>query len=194
MSHRIVTHNQTVTRSSRLWTGLLVPLAVLLSFGQGQAQAVGVAQLNATIVNPIAISVTTDLKFGNVLQGQPKTVSRAAVGSDTSAAVFAITGDAGAGIAISFTLPQYLTNATGARLPISFSATDCTVDSLAGTPDAPGGGAWVGVNPFNLPAAKIGVTNSGTSVYLGGKITPQVQQAPGAYSGDIIISVVYDGT
>jgi len=194
MLHRIVIHPQTVSRSSRLLTGLLIPLVVLLSGGQIHAQAVGIAQLNATIVNPIAISVTTDLKFGNVLQGQPKAVSRTAVGSDTSAAVFEITGDAGSGIAISFTLPQYLTNATGARLPISFSPTDCTIDSLAGTPDSPGGGAWVGVNPFSLPAAKIGATNGGTSVYLGGKITPQVQQAPGAYSGDVIISVVYDGT
>ncbi len=198
MSHRIVTDVFTVPSAAALrrrLTWLLLPLAAaLLSFGQVRAQAVGIASLNATVVNPISISVTSDLKFGNVLQGQPKTVSRTAVGSDTSAAVFAITGDAGAGVVVSFTLPAYLSTVSGDRLPISFSSTDCTIDSLAGSPDSPGAGAWVGVNPFSLPSVRIGVTNGGTSVYLGGKVTPQVRQAPGAYSADIIISVTYDGT
>ena len=195
MSHRKMTLAETgpgmVRQSIRR---AILPLAVILLTQAVSAQSVGIAEVSGTIVTPIGVTATSDLTFGNVLQGIPKAVARTAVGADTSAAVFMITGHGGAGITIDFLLPEYLSNGSGDRLPVSFSATDCTVDSLAGTPDSPGAGAWTGVNPFNLPAANIGATNNSTSVYLGGKVTPAGQQAPGAYTGDIIITVTYDGT
>lgn len=195
MSHRIVT--VAPTRYCGRFRQL-IRLAVLLFLtavgGPVMAQGVAVASLSATIVTPLSVTATTDLRFGSVLQGVPKTVSRTAVGVDTSAAVFTVTGDANAGISIRFTLPEYMSNASGDRMVISFSATDGTIDSLPGTPDAPGGGAWTGVNPYSLPAAAIGGTTGNTAIYLGGKVTPAVQQAPGTYTGDIVISVTYDGT
>lgn len=169
-------------------------ICLLAGYGTARAQAVGIATISGTIVTPLSVTAVTPLAFGNVLQGAPRTVSRTAAAGDTTAAVFTISGEGGAGITIEFTLPQYLTNPGGARLPISFAATDCTIDSLAGTAALPGPGAWVGVSPLNLPAVSIGATNGATSVYLGGKITPAVRQAAGTYTGDIIISVSYDGT
>ena len=85
-----------------------------------QAQAVGIATISGTIVTPLSVTAVTPLAFGNVLQGAPRSVSRGASSGDTTAAVFAITGEGGAGITIEFTLPQYLTSPGGARLPISF--------------------------------------------------------------------------
>ncbi|MBU8933456.1 MAG: DUF4402 domain-containing protein [candidate division Zixibacteria bacterium] len=170
-----------------LVTSLLVGPSLL-------AQAVGTSSASATMVTPISISADTQLKFGNVMQGVPVKVNRTATGSDTSAAVFTISGEDGAGISVQFILPEYLYTATGAHMPIIFSSSDCTIDSLAGTPDTPGGGAWVGVNPYSLPTANIGATNGNTKVYLGGKVIPSVQQGAGSYSADIVISVSYDGS
>ncbi len=177
-----------------LRAALTALLCLLATFNMVRAQAVGMATISGTIVTPLSVTSVTPLAFGNVLQGAPRTVSRTAASGDTTAAVFTITGEGGAGITIEFTLPQYLTNPSGARLPISFSAGDCTIDSLAGSPALPGAGAWVGVSPFGLPPVSIGATNGSTSVYLGGKITPGMRQAAGTYTGDIIISVSYDGT
>jgi spore coat protein U-like protein len=156
--------------------------------------AVGIAGVSGTIVTPISVSAVTSLQFGNVVQGVPRSVSRTAVGIDTTAAVFTITGNGGSGITVQLELPEYMSNESGARLPISFSSTDCTIDSLAGTPDSPGPGAWIGINPHSLPSVKIGATSGSTSLYLGGKITPGTQQAPGNYAADIVVSVSYDGT
>lgn len=173
----------------------VITVVVLLLVGPLlQAQAVGTGSASATMVTPISITADTPLKFGNVVQGVPRKVNRTATGVDTSAAVFTISGDDGAGITIQLFLPDYLYIAGGDNMPILFETTDCTIDSLAGTPDTPGAGAWVGVNPYALPAANIGATNGNTKLYLGGKVIPRVQQAAGSYTGEIIISVSYDGT
>ena len=168
---------------------------LILLAGSAIAQpAVATRSATATIVTPIVVTATTDLAFGSVSPGVTKTVSRTATGVDTTAAIFTIAGDPGSGILVQLTLPEYMSASSGDRLQLLFTSTDCTVDSLAGTPASPGAGAWVGVNPRALPALKIGITNSSTSIYLGGKIIPQPRQAAGSYSADIVISVSYDGT
>jgi len=157
-------------------------------------QGVGAGSASATIVTPLSVTADTPLKFGNVSPGVPKKVNRTAAGVDTTAAIFTVSGEDLAGISIQFILPQYMYNSSGDQMQIIFANDDCTIDSLAGTPDSPGAGAWVGENPYSLSAANIGATNGSTSIYLGGKIVPSLQQPAGSYSGDIVISVAYDGT
>ncbi len=187
---------RTIKRTSAIpMTCLLVAYLVACVTSQSFAQpAVATRSATATIVTPIVVTSTTSLVFGNVTPGVTKTVSRTATGIDTTAAVFTISGDPGAGILVQFTLPEYMSATSGDRMQLLFSSSSCTVDSLAGTPAIPGAGAWIGVNPRALPALKIGATNSSTSIYLGGKVIPQPRQTAGSYSADIVISVSYDGT
>ncbi len=174
----------------------IITISMILLSGAGPicGQAIGTGSASATIVTPLSVSADTPLTFGNVSQGIPKKVTRTAVGVDTTAAIFSVSGEDLAGISIQFTLPQYLYNSSGDQMQLIFENDVCTIDSLAGTPDSPGGGAWVGENPYNLSSANIGATNGSTSIYLGGKVVPSMQQAAGSYSADIVISVAYDGT
>ncbi len=173
---------------------ITVNMILLSGIGSASGQGIGTGSASATIVTPLSVSADTQLKFGNVSQGVPKKVNRTATGVDTTAAIFSVSGEDLAGITIQFTLPQYMYNSSGDQMQIIFENDNCTIDSLAGTPDSPGGGAWVGENPYNLPGANIGATNGSTSIYLGGKVVPSMQQAAGSYSADIVISVAYDGT
>ena len=194
MSHRkVIGQSRTTVAVSVLLAAIAIAAVGLIAIAQAQP-VVGFASATGTIVTPISVTSVTSLQFGSVVQGVPRAVSRTAVGVDTSAAEFTISGNGGSGITIRLELPEYMSAASGARMPISFSSTDCTIDSLAGSPDSPGAGAWTGVNPHNLPSVNIGATNGSTSLYLGGKITPGTQQPPGTYTADIVVSVTYDGT
>ena len=79
-------------------------------------------------------------------------------------------------------------------MTIGFRATDATVDSNKTTPSTVvGGDGWVNTNPNNLPAATVIGSAGQTNVYLGGRVYPAVDQTAGAYSGDIILTVAYNG-
>jgi hypothetical protein len=52
---------------------------------------------------------------------------------------------------------------------------------------------WQNANPFNLPPATV-IGSSGTNIYLGGKVAPSVNQKAGSYSGDIVVTVSYNGS
>jgi hypothetical protein len=135
------------------------------------------------------------LDFGNVYQGVAKTQDET---SDANSGIFTITGAAAANIACYFQLPEYIALANGTdRMPITFSTTDATfsvLDAAApSTPSAPGVGATLNTNPRNLTGTAIGA--GGTSqIFLGGKVVPSVNQAAGAYSADVVLTVSYTGS
>jgi len=52
---------------------------------------------------------------------------------------------------------------------------------------------WQDVDPRGLPGS-ISIGSTGTSIYLGGKVTPSLYQRAGSYDGDIILTVSYNGT
>lgn len=166
-----------------LWFSIIVVIPA-------QAQVSTTATASTTIVTAISLASSQTLAFGNIMPGVPKTVAR---NVDASSAIFSITGDGLAGISIQLTLPEYLALSDGsARLPISFSSTDATVDSAATTPAGAAVG-WVGVDPRALSSANIGGAGQ-TNLYLGGKVTPGIQQKSGSYTGDIVLTVSYNGT
>ncbi len=174
----------------------LVALATLamLTVPATQAQDVTTGSASATVLAVLAVSATQALAFGNVYQGVAKTQDET---SDANSGIYTITGQASAVISCHFQLPEYVALANGSdRMTIAFSSTDATFSILAAaapsTPSAPGAGATLNTNPRNLTGTAIGA--AGTSqIFLGGKVIPSVNQAAGAYSADIVLTVAYTG-
>jgi hypothetical protein len=159
-----------------------------------RAQDVANALATATVQTAITVSASQPLEFGNVFQGIPKSIGD---NMDDSSAIFIVTGQAGAGINIQFSLPEYLSLPDGSdRMSVVFRSTDAAVDtSNTATPSTMAAGdGWVNQNPYLLPsAAVIGSPGSNTKIYLGGRVVPSGNQKAGVYSGDIVLSVFYNG-
>ena len=148
---------------------------------------------SGTVLTIIAASSTQDLAFGNIFQGVPKSIG---YNNDASSSIFTITGEPSAGINLQLILPQYVSLSDGSdRMTIIFSSTDAAVDTTIATPSTVGASdGWINQNPYNLPTAAVIGSAGTTRIYLGGKIVPSIDQSPGAYSGDIVLSVYYNGT
>lgn len=149
----------------------------------------------ANVMASLAVFSTQPLDFGNVFQGVAKIQDET---SDANSGIFTITGAASAGISVYLQLPEYLALADGSdRMAVAFGEQDATysfLDAAApSTPSAPGVGALLDQNPRTLAGTTVGA--GGTSqIFLGGRVIPSVNQAAGAYSGDIICTVAYTGT
>lgn len=146
----------------------------------------------ATILTVISVSATQDLDFGTVFGGVPKTMGN---DDDDSSAVFTITGEPGAGINVQLILPEYLSLANGSdRMTVVFDANDCSIDTVGTASPSTVVGGFVDIDPRAILSGVI-VGSGGTSqVFLGGKVIPSANQKSGTYSGDIVLSVSYDGT
>ena len=156
------------------------------------AQDVAVGQATATVQTPLTVTATAALAFGTIFQGVPVSV----VETNASAGIFTMTGQAGSGISLFLQLPEYMSTATGDdRMVISFSTTDCAIDTTANADPTTFGSGWVNQNPFNLPSGVIiGTASTQTALFLGGQVRPSVDQTAGAYTADIILTVAYNGT
>ncbi len=168
----------------------IVTFAAVLKPSTVSAQDVANGSATATVQAVLVVTSTAALAFGNVFQGVSTSVANAAAG----AGVFTVTGQASSVIAMYMQLPDYMSTATGDdRMVISFSATDASVDSTANTTPTTFGTGWQNTNPHNINAAtELG--NAGAALFLGGKVLPTVDQAAGAYTADIILTVAYTGT
>ncbi|MCP4633670.1 MAG: DUF4402 domain-containing protein [candidate division Zixibacteria bacterium] len=168
---------------------LMIPMLVSLNNSATPGTANGSS--SGTVVMAITVTAAQSLIFGNVLQGVPKTIDNDV---DDSSGIFEITGEDLAGVSLQLTLPEYLAITDNSdRMTVAFNSSICTIDSAA---TSPGGSVqgWINVDPRNLPDANIGAANSKTNVYIGGKVIPSPQQKPGNYSGDIVLSVGYNGS
>lgn len=156
-----------------------------------RAQDVAVGQATATIQAVLAVTATSALAFGAVFQGVPTTIANTAA----AAGVFTIAGQGGSGVSIFMQLPDYLATSTGDdRLVVAFSTTDASVDSTANVNPATFGVGWQNVNPHSFPSATVIGTLGQTAIFLGGTVIPTVDQVAGAYTGDIILTVAYNGS
>jgi hypothetical protein len=165
--------------------GLLIPSAA-------SPQDVAVGQATATVLAVLSVTATSPLAFGSVYQGVPKTIAK----DNAAAGVFTITGEADAVIAIYMQLPDYLSTSSGDdRMVVAFSTTDCNVDTT-GAADPTGFVAtdgWINQDPHNITSAST-VGSGGTNLYLGGSVQPSADQAAGAYSADVVMTVAYTGS
>ena len=192
--------NTTTQRFARSGSVLALTVLILVfTFGAGHAQMAVTNTADATVLAAISLAATENLEFGNVFQGVPKTVARTAVGADTTAAIFTITGEAGAGISAQLVLPEYLSSTNGDQMTVAFGTTDMAIDTTTTqTPaDVAAAHGWVDQDPRSFPAGLVigGTTPAVTTtqIYLGGKVIPSVFQPAGTYSGDVILTVSYNG-
>jgi hypothetical protein len=164
---------------NRLMQPSLALVALVAGFASAATAQSNSGSITATAVvqQPINVIGASDLNFGNVFPGVPATVALA----DAGAGRFDVTGQASAPVNLTFTaLPTDLNN-SGNLLPVSFASGYNTVNVPGGaTAFAPGSGAST-----NL---------SGTGalfVFLGGTVTPAVNQVAGTYNGTVTLQVTY---
>lgn len=180
----------------RLWSFAVPVLAVALGLMSAavSAQDVAIGQATATVEAALAIVASHSLDFGNVFQGVAKSVTKNTANSGS----FDISGAINAGISLYLQLPEYMALADGSdRMIINFSNTDCDIDTaIAVAPGDPTAfiDGYPGIDPRNIPAT-LNLSDVGlAAVYLGGRVTPSVDQKPGGYTADIVATVAYNGT
>jgi hypothetical protein len=194
-THRNTREDVMMQKRERRCTKLLAVLVVLglvLAAGVVPAQDVANGRATANVLSGLTVIATQDLQFLDVLQGVAKSVG---YNVDAQSGIFTILGNTGSGISVYLTLPDYIALADGSdRMVISFSTTDCAIDQNGATPSSIGAGdGFIDQDPHNLPnGIVIGIPT--TRIYLGGRVTPTIDQLAGAYYGDIICSVAYNGT
>jgi len=178
--------------------GILSTILVVLILGiplASFAQDVTTGSATATILAVLAVTSTHDLDFGDVMQGVPKTADKTVL---ADAGVFQISGAGGQEISMHMQLPDFLWCATANsedRLVVAFSSTDADVDTTAaGTPAVHGAGAIVDQDPHNLSDTVMGGTDNILQIFLGGTVSPAVDQRAGSYTADIVLTVAYTGT
>lgn len=177
------------TPSNRILIVLVAVMLFPVSLATGQDAAVGQAQ--ATVLAVLQVTAASPLEFGDVMQGVRKSIAN----SNDSAAVFEVSGEAGAGIEVYLQLPEYMSLADNSdRMRLTFGSTDCSIDTTgAGSPSGmTSAKGWQNTNPYSLPSAVI-MGSAGTDLYLGGTVWPSVSQKAGSYTADIIITVAYNG-
>ncbi len=173
---------------------VIVALSIMCGFSrQASAQDVANGLATANVQASLTIVGSQNLQFGNMFQGVAKSVAN---NVDAFSGIFNITGAPSAGITISMVLPDYMALADGSdRMTVAFSPTDATVDTNNTTPSTVGpGDGWQNVNPRSIPATVVVGAGGQTNIYIGGRAIPAVNQKAGAYTGDLIVSVSYDGT
>lgn len=171
----------------RWWTKLVsggVGLALVLtaaSVAQAQPNNADITA-SATVLSPLTVQWVSDLNFGNVFPGVAVSVAPA----DPGAGKWSVTGADGAEVALSFTLPANLTSG-GNNLPIAFAAGDAGYSQTILAPTStfdPGAGATT-----NLSAGPPGEL----WVWIGGTVTPAVNQPAGVYTNTVTLTVDYTG-
>ena len=180
-----------------VFTAALAIAVIFAGSSAVMAQDVANGSATATVVSPLTVTATNPLAFGTVYQVVPKSVSK----NTADAGVFDITGQANADLLLYLSTPEFLATATGDdRMVISFADNTLDIDTAgvgAGDPTAFVGG-WQGEGPENPMGVAGGEPCLGDagycSLYLGGKVIPTLDQTAGAYTGDIILTVAYQGT
>lgn len=152
--------------------------AALLFAPALRAQNSASASVSANVQQPITVTKTNDLAFGNVFPGLSVSIPV----TSSSAAAFSIAGQASANVNLTFTLPSNLTSGSD-NLPISswVARRNTTNSSSSGT-------------DFTPSSSATSATLSGTGalyVFLGATATPAVSQPAGTYSGTATMTVVY---
>jgi spore coat protein U-like protein len=154
----------------------LAALAGFAPIAMAQSNS-GSITATAVVQQPINVSGAQNLSFGNVFPGVNATVALA----DAGAGRYDVTGQASSPVTLTFTaLPTDL-NFTGNLLPVAFTAGYNTANSGAGaTPFTPASGA------------SASLSGSGALyVFLGGTVTPAVNQPAGSYTGTVTLQVTY---
>ena len=178
----------------RSWMILTIAgLFLVIPFGNVLAQDAASGEAQATVATVLAVTATQPLLFPLIYPGVPDSMTNA---NDDSTCIFTITGQGSAGINLILILPEYVALANGTdRMTILFRGSDAAVDTTITTPSTMAGtDGWIDQNPRNLPGAAVIGSAGSAAIYLGGKVEPNSYQTAGAYVGDIVLYVAYNGT
>jgi hypothetical protein len=155
-----------------------VVLGLCLGTTALNAQTSATIQATATVLSALTVVAGTNLQFGNVTPGVNKTILATGAGAGR----FDVTGSSAAPVNLTFTLPVNLVSG-GNNLPI---------------------GTWTGVwNSINNPSGGTAFTPSAAAtlaapaattlfVFVGAQVSPAAAQVAGSYSGNVVMSVVYN--
>ena len=163
----------TVPQLVRLTAGMLF-MPLIVATAQNNANA----NVTADVQQPIAVTKTADLVFGAVYPGSNKVIGV----TDGGAAKFSISAQASANVNITFTLPSTIASG-GNTLPIATwtGRHNSTNSSASGTDFTP-----------SASATSAAVSGAGALyVFVGATAQPAANQAAGAYSGTMTMTVVY---
>lgn len=78
---------------------------------------------------------------------------------------------------------------------IAFQTTDLSVNTTSNADPSTFVAGWSAVDPNNIPNGLLIGSDAilHTMLFLGGRVIPSVDQLAGAYSGNIIVTVAYNG-
>jgi len=168
------------TIMNKLMQSSLALVALVAGIATAAAAQSNSGSITATAVvqQPINVVGAVNMSFGNVFPGVNKTITLTTAGAGR----FDVTGQATSPVNLAFTaVPTNLVLAPSTNLPVSFIAGYNTTNSAAGA--------------TSVPVASGAATNlSGTGalfVFLGGTVTPAVNQAAGTYTGTVTLQVTY---
>lgn len=163
----------------KLSLSALAVLALALP-GAAAAQDNATMTVTANVLGPINVAVQQVLDFGDVLPGVPQDIPSTDV---ANSGIFAVTGNAGSEVDVAFTtLPAVLDDGGLNTMTVTWSAGYGDLATAQGTAFTAGSGATTTL------------TGAGELfVFLGGSFTPAVDQATGAYTADVTLTVSYTG-
>lgn len=175
-------------RRGRSW--LLVP--VLLAPAAAFAQTATASFTATTVVNNTALVIgqLNGLDFGTVLPGTPATIGP----KSALAGKFVLHGQKNAEVRIAFTLPAVL-QAGANVMPISF-ADDPVAGKMACHRNQDQQTNCTTYTPSTALLVRIRNNPPPQNtfyVWIGGKVSPAVGQAPGTYTGLVTMTAVYTG-
>lgn len=128
---------------------------------------------------PLRVRGERPLTFGVVFPGLSRHVLRTdPVGSGE----FSVSGQKFLQILLQFTLPASLTGPGGSAMPLGFGSNDAGYSPTTI-------GAQVGFDPNAGAAVQLDKNGRG-SVFLGGTAQPTTAQAPGTYTGIVVLTVI----
>ncbi len=143
------------------------------------AGACALLAMTSPAIAQVTVSGVRDLAFGAVIKGIPTHV----LPSDAvKSGQFQVLATNGTRVRTQFTLPNRLNGPAGATMPISFGATDAVSSGNAGNSNP------VVFNPNNAQNFQV-VPSKPLAVFLGGTVSPPVNQAVGAYANTITLTV-----
>lgn len=142
--------------------------------------ALTASTLTSRASGQVGVQGIRDLNFGVVLPGVQSSV--APTDPIKSGQFYFQTPGIGSRVRIRFNLPNRLSSPGGAQMSIQFANND---------------GLLMGTSPtsfpvsFNPRATTVlrASTSSDANVYLGGTVSPSAGQAPGSYTGTIVMTI-----
>ena len=174
---------RTTARAAAAVAGMIALCAAAVATAAAQSASISAT---ATVLQPLTVTGTNNLAFGNVYPGVNKSI---AYSDAANAGKFAVSGYGGAQVTLSFALPTDLNGPSGSLLPI---------DNWTGYYNTTSG-ATSGGTTFT-PSTAVTTTNlsgaAGTGslfVFIGARVSPTSTQTAGAYTNTVTMTVAYTG-